>query len=140
MTDPLLPSRHVSVWIHRPADVVYAYAADPRHLPAWAAGLAGATIEPDGDAWATDSPMGRVRIAYVRRNDLGVLDHVVTVPSGESFYNPMRVVPGEAAQPDICEVVFTVRRRPGMTDESYASDVLAVAADLVTLKERLERD
>jgi hypothetical protein len=40
-----------------------------------------------------------------KRNDFGVLDHVVALPSGESVYNPLRVIPdGEAS-----EVVFTLR-------------------------------
>jgi hypothetical protein len=42
--------------------------------------------------------------------------------------------PGEAR----CEVVFTVRRRPGMTDEQLDADAAAVAADLDTLKRLVE--
>jgi len=38
-----------------------------------------------------------------------------------------------------CEVVFTLRRRPGMGDEDLARDAQAVADDLVTLKRVLER-
>jgi hypothetical protein len=61
--------------------------------------------------------MGRVGFAFAPRNEFGVLDHEVTLPSGEVFYNPMRVVPdGEA-----CEVVFTLRQQQGMTDESSSA-------------------
>jgi hypothetical protein len=38
-----------------------------------------------------------------------------------------------------CEVVFTLRRRPGMSDEDFARDADAVTADLATLKRVLER-
>jgi hypothetical protein len=38
-----------------------------------------------------------------------------------------------------CEVVFTLRRRPEMSDDDYAADGAAVAADLATLKRILER-
>ena len=49
----------------------------------------------------------------------------------------MRVVPAgvDAAS---CEVVFTVRQRSGVTDAEFEADVAAVAADLETLRRRLE--
>ena len=65
----MVTSRHVSTFVNRPAPAVYAVAADPQRLPEWAAGLAGAEVVRDGDAWVTDSPMGRVRIAFAPRND-----------------------------------------------------------------------
>jgi hypothetical protein len=129
-------SRHVSTFVDRPASAVYAVAADPLRLPEWAAGLAGSEVERDGDAWATDSPMGRVRFGFVPRNDLGVLDHTVTLPTGESVLNPMRVVP---VDDETCEVVFTVRQRAGMGDDDLERDAQAVARDLAALKELVER-
>jgi hypothetical protein len=80
--------------------------------------------------------MGRVRIAFAPRNDLGVLDHTVTLPSGEAVLNPMRVVPVDG---ETCEVVFTVRQRAGMSDDDLERDTAAVARDLATLKELVER-
>jgi F420H(2)-dependent quinone reductase len=62
--------------------------------------------------------MGEVTVEFAPVNDFGVLDHVVRLPSGEAVYNPLRVIPageGEAR----CEVVFTVRQRPGMTDQEF---------------------
>jgi hypothetical protein len=47
------------------------------------------------------------------------------------------VIPGGVGEPR-CEVAFTVRRRAGMTDEEFDSDVAAVAADLATLRRLLE--
>lgn len=129
-------SRHVSTFVDRPAPAVYAVAADPMRLPEWAAGLAGAGVERDGDAWETDSPMGRVRFGFVPRNDLGVLDHTVTLPTGERVLNPMRVVP---VDDQTCEVVFTVRQRAGMSDDDLERDARAVARDLAALKELVER-
>ena len=132
----MVTSRHVSTFVNRPAPAVYAVAADPQRLPEWAAGLAGAEVVRDGDAWVTDSPMGRVRIAFAPRNDLGVLDHTVTLPTGEAVLNPMRVMPVDDAT---CEVVFSVRQRAGMSDDDLERDVEAVARDLATLKELVER-
>jgi uncharacterized protein YndB with AHSA1/START domain len=126
--------RHVSVSILRPPAEVYAFAADPANLPRWARGLAGGSIaEADGE-WVADSPMGKVRIRFGRRNDLGVLDHDVTLESGETFHNPMRVL----ANADGSEVVFTLYKRPGMSDEAFAADARAVEADLAELKRLVE--
>jgi hypothetical protein len=130
-------STHVSVWIDVAPDAVYTYASDPRRMADWAAGLAegGLRLTPRG--WVADSPMGEVTVEFAAPNTLGVLDHVVQLPSGEAVYNPMRVVPAgvDAAS---CEVVFTVRQRSGVTDAEFEADVAAVAADLETLRRRLE--
>jgi hypothetical protein len=127
-------SQHLSVVIERPAAAVYAFAAEPANLPRWAAGLATATVEQADGQWVAESPMGRVTVSFVDRNVWGVLDHVVTLPSGDSVYNPLRVIPyGDAS-----EVVFTLRRQPGMTDEQFRADADAVRADLGSLKRLLE--
>jgi hypothetical protein len=78
--------------------------------------------------------MGRVSVAFVPRNEYGVLDHDVTLPSGEIIYNPMRVTKDGSGS----EVVFTLRRLPGMSDEDFERDAKAVAADLARLKRVLE--
>ena len=126
-------SVHVSTTIDRPAGEVYAYAADPRNLSNWAAGLANAPIEHVGGQWVADSPLGRVVVAFVEENEFGVLDHDVTLPSGETVTNPMRVMPNG----DGCDVVFTVRRRE-MSDDELAADADAVACDLASLRGLLE--
>lgn len=123
-------SRHISVSIERPAAEVYEFASNPANLPAWAAGL-GTSVELVDGQWVADSPMGRVGVSFAPRNAFGVLDHDVTLPSGETVYNPMRVI---ADGSDRCEVVFTLRRRPGMTDAELAGDAAAVAADLARLE------
>jgi hypothetical protein len=130
-------SRHISVWIDAAADAVYAFAADPRQLSRWAAGLAEGSLRQSADGWVADSPMGQVTVQFSPPNTFGVLDHVVRLPSGEEVYNPMRVVaagPGAAQS----EVVFTVRQRPGVSDEEFEADLAAVAADLETLRSLLE--
>jgi hypothetical protein len=128
-------SRHISVPIARPAEQVYDYAADVAHLSAWASGLADQPFELVDGRWVADTPAGRLQVVFAEPNRFGVLDHDVTLPSGEVFYNPMRVIPdGDTS----CEVVFTLRRAPGMSDEQYAADAAAVIADLQALKRLLE--
>ncbi|BBB00292.1 hypothetical protein RVR_7292 [Actinacidiphila reveromycinica] len=127
-------SRHLSVHVDRTVEEVYAYASDPANLPAWARGLGGSITRIDGRWVAESSPMGRVEVAFVPRNDLGVLDHDVTLPSGETFHNPVRVIPDGSGS----EVVFTLRRQPGTSDADFERDADTVAADLDRLREILE--
>jgi len=112
---------------------VYRYAVNPLHLPEWAAGLSGAIARVGGD-WISESPMGKVKFRFVKKNDLGVLDHFVTLPSGVTIYHPMRVFPNH----DGSEVVFTLFRQPGTTSQAYAKDARAIEADLRKLKSVLE--
>jgi hypothetical protein len=130
-------SRHVSVWIEVAPDVAYGFAADPVQLPLWAAGLAQGGLRPSARGWVADSPMGEVIVEFAPANEYGVLDHLVRLPSGDAVYNPLRVIPAGEHQAR-CEVVFTVRRQPGMSDQKFDADVAAVAADLERLKRLLE--
>jgi hypothetical protein len=126
-------TRHLGERIARPAAEVYAFVADPANLPRWSSGLGSSIHQVDG-AWFIESPEGRLGFAFVEPNDLGVLDHRVTFPSGDTFYNPMRVVPDD----DGSEVSFAVRRFGDISDADFERDVAAVAADLAKLKEVLE--
>jgi len=132
-----MESRHVSIGIEAAPEAVYEFAADPQTWPRWAAGLAEGGLRATPDGWVADSPMGPVRVEFAPPNTFGVLDHLVRLPSGEAVYNPMRVVPSGVNEPR-CEVVFTVRRRPGMTDTQFHADADAVGADLATLKRLVE--
>jgi Polyketide cyclase / dehydrase and lipid transport len=126
-------SRHISMRIERPVSDAYEYASDPGNLPSWAPGLSS-SVELVNGQWISQSPMGAVTFTFVPHNEYGVLDHDVILPSGETVYNPMRVI----ADGTGCEVIFTLRRRAGMTDEEFERDADAVASDLATLKRVLE--
>jgi uncharacterized protein YndB with AHSA1/START domain len=126
-------SRHIPVDIDVPPDEVYDYTSDHTNLPAWASGI-GDSIELVDDEWVVDSPTGRLTIRFAERNDLGVLDHTVTLAGGETFYNPMRVIQHGTGS----EVVFTLRRSDDQTDAEFEHDAATVLADLHTLKALLE--
>lgn len=83
-------SRHVSRVVATPPERVYAVAVDPARLPQWAHGLVQSVIRRDGDLLVADSPMGEVRVRFAPSNDLGVIDHDVTLPDGYVTTNPMR--------------------------------------------------
>jgi hypothetical protein len=114
-------SRHVGVWVDVTPQAAYQFTAQLENLGRWVAGL----------------DLAEVAFEFVPANDFGVLDHVVRLPDGTAFYNPMRVLPAGAG-PDSCELLFTVRRRPAMTDDEFDADAAAVEADLRTLKGLLE--
>lgn len=126
-------STHLGVWIDRPAADVYDYVRQPANLPHWAAGL-GSSIEQVEGRWVADSPLGRIEVELAEPNPYGILDHWVTLATGERFYNPMRVI----ADGEVCELVFTVRRQPESSDAEFDRDAEAVAADLAALKRLLE--
>ncbi|MFC3992578.1 SRPBCC family protein [Actinoplanes siamensis] len=129
-----LGSRHLSTHIDRSAQDVYDYASDPSHLPEWAPGL-GSSIDLIDGKWIMESPMGRIVVTFAPRNEFGVLDHDVTLASGKTFYNPMRVTTDGAG----CEIVFSLRRQAGVSDEDFERDAHAVLSDLVRLKRKVER-
>ncbi|HEX4924097.1 MAG TPA: hypothetical protein VFV50_08425, partial [Bdellovibrionales bacterium] len=89
----------------------------------------------DGHEWICDSPMGRVRVKFAEPNRLGVMDHDVKLPSGEINHNPFRVLQNGRGS----EVVFTLYRRPNVTDEAYDADARQIEEDLQQLKHLLEK-
>ncbi|MFJ1537034.1 SRPBCC family protein [Micromonospora chalcea] len=126
-------TRHLGVHIDRPVAEVYAFAADPVNLPRWAPGLGGSVVSVDGQ-WFVDTPQGRARLTFASANEYGVLDHEVLTPAGETVYVPLRAI----ADGDATEVVFSLRRMPGMSDADFARDTALVEADLARLKAVLE--
>ena len=130
-------ARHVSRFIDRaPADVIR-FVGEPKNLPQWAAGLSAGIHESEKPGvWVSESPMGKVEVRFAAPNDLGVLDHDVTLPNGDTVHNPMRVVPNGAGS----EVTFTLFQQPGMSDEEFARDARTVETDLRKLKEVMEKE
>lgn len=130
----LLEVRHISVSIDRPPQDVYEFASKIENLPRWASGLGKNFRNVDGE-WLADGPIGAIRVSFVRRNEFGVLDHDVTLESGVTVHNPIRVLPNGTG----AEVVFTLFRQPGVSDEKLAEDAKWVENDLRRLKTLLER-
>jgi len=133
MSTALHPCRHVSIGIERPAEAVYAFAHRPEAFAKWAAGL-GAGLTRDGEAWIAHGPDGDVRVRFSPKNDLGVLDHWVTLADGTEISIPLRVV----ANGDGAEVTLTLFRLPGMDAAAFERDAGRVTKDLSALKALLE--
>ena len=131
---PLPRSRTLSVSINRPPKQVYAFVRNVENLPRWASGL-GTAVRKGPEGWILDTVNGPLGFAFVADNDLGVLDHVVTIAPGVDILNPMRVVANGTGS----EVSFTLFQLPGMTAEKFEEDAGMVARDLRSLKALLER-
>lgn len=127
-------AKHISVSINRAPAQVYEFAGNPENLPKWASGLSG-SIKNVGDDWIAESPMGKVKVKFAEKNQFGVLDHDVTLPSGVTVTNPMRVFSNNNGS----ELVFTLYRRPDVSDQDFAEDAKSVEKDLARLKTLLEK-
>ena len=128
------PSMTISVQIDRDPKAVYAYVADLNNLHRWATTFCR-SIRHEGDGWVMETSLGTMAIRLAPENDLGVLDHYLTPPGGETLYVPMRVVANGLGS----EVIFTLFRLPDVSDEAYAADAALVRQDLDRLKGLLEQ-
>ena len=132
---PVFFTKHISVSINRPAKEVYDFASNPENLPRWARGLSSSNVKKEGDHWLMDSPMGKISVKFAGKNEFGIIDHEVTLPSGEKVYNPVRILSNNKGS----EAIFTLFRLPGKTDKEYKEDGEAVLADLKKLKDIMEQ-
>lgn len=130
---PQLASETLTVDISRPAAEVYHFASNPENMPDWAAAFVESVEKLEGD-WIATTPNGQVKIRFVEQNPYGILDHYVTVAPGQEIHVPMRVIPNGSGS----QVLFTLFRQAGMTDQRFADDRAMVERDLQTLKRVLE--
>ena len=86
-------------------------------MPKWASGLGKALTKLNGE-WLVDTPQGPMKVRFTARNDLGVLDHYVIPESGPEIYIPLRVIANGAGS----ELMFTLFRQPGRSEEKFAAD------------------
>lgn len=127
-------TKTLTVSIERPPGEVYRFVSDPRNFPTWVTSFCR-SVRRAGDEWIVETTQAPVKLRFAAKNDLGVLDHYVTVAAGREILVPMRVIPNASGS----EVLFTLFRLPEMSDDEYARDLGMVEADLRTLKDVLER-
>ncbi|GFE57082.1 hypothetical protein [Geobacter sp. AOG1] len=130
----IYPSTTISMQIAREPAAVYAFVSALENFPLWATTFCK-SIRKEQDNWVMETSLGPMSIRLAPQNSLGVLDHYVTPPSGETLYVPLRVVTNGSGS----EMLFTLFRLPGVSDEAYAADAALVRQDLNSLKELLER-
>ena len=128
------PSKQITISINKNINEVYQFMSTPENMPRWAAGLSQSQMVKSGDEWIADSPMGKIKVRFAEKNKFGVVDHDVTLPSGEINHNPLRVVRnGEGS-----EVIYTLYRLPKVTEADFEKDAAAVKKDLEKLKSLME--
>lgn len=133
--DTRLPARTFSVSIRAPWQEVYERIWRPEVFAQWAAGLAEAELRQDGANWIADGSDGPIVIRFTPHNAFGVMDHWVDQGHGSPIHVPLRVVQNGGG----AEVMLTLFRQPGMTDEHYAADIKLINRDLRSLKSLIER-
>jgi hypothetical protein len=99
----------------------------------WAPWVRRATRTSPSD-WTIATDAGSMKVRFVAPNALGVLDHEVTLESGETAFNAMRVIPNGSGS----ELVMVVFQRPGMSAEEFDRDVRAVTEDLARMRRAAE--
>lgn len=127
-------SHVVHLSINRKVDAVYAFLAEPWNYPKWASIAAPTYHQVGPHEWAAEFEFGERIVRFCERNMLGVLDHAVYRPGDQPIMMPMRV----AANGEGCDLIFTFFRRPGVSEEEFASAIEWVTTDLLLLKGVLE--
>ena len=128
------PVRHISIGIARPLGEVYDFLAEPENFPKWASGLGHSLRHVAGMEWLAETPIGLLTIRFSERNAFGVVDHTVISADGTAMLNPMRVFPNRKGS----EVLFSLIKRPEMSDADMDRDAEWVLRDLRSLKALLE--
>ena len=134
--DTRLTARTFSVSIRCDWQALYEQIWRPEMFARWAAGLADSALRQDGDRWVAAGSEGPVALRFTPHNPFGVMDHWVDQGSaGGEIYVPLRVVANGTG----AEVLLTLYRQPGMTDEHFAADIKLINRDLRSLKALVER-
>jgi polyketide cyclase/dehydrase/lipid transport protein len=123
----------VHISILAPRQDVIAFLSDVRRWKSWA--LWARSVERlSANEWTLQTDVGSLTLRFVEPNSLGVLDHVVTLPSGATLLNSMRVLPNG----DGSELVMVLFQSPSASSEEFERDVQAVREDLARIKNAAE--
>jgi len=123
----------VHVSILAPPQRVFDFLADVNNWKTWAPWVR-AVVDKSGRDWTVETDGGRMHLRFVEANSLGVLDHTVTLASGVSIYNAMRVVPNGTGS----DLMMLVVQTPPATKEQFEQDVQAVHDDFGRIKKVVE--
>jgi len=112
---------------------VFDFLADVNNWKTWAPWVR-AVAKSSARDWTLGTDGGTMQLRFVEPNSLGVLDHTVTLASGVSIYNAMRVSGNGAGS----ELMMVVLQTPPATSEQFEQDVHAVRDDFARIKSVLE--
>jgi carbon monoxide dehydrogenase subunit G len=123
----------VHVSILAPRQEVIAFLSDLENWKTWAPWIRSVSkSSPRG--WTLETEAGQMKVRFVEQNSLGVLDHEVTLASGLTVLNSMRVLPNGSGS----ELVMVLFQSPGVSPKEFERDIQAVTNDLARLKKVAE--
>jgi uncharacterized membrane protein len=123
----------VHISILAPRQRVIAFLSDMNNWKTWAPWVRSVSRLSARD-WTLETDAGPMRVHFVEWNSLGVLDHQVTLASGVTVLNSMRVLANGSGS----ELVMVVFQSPGASAEEFERDVQAVRDDLGRIKKVAE--
>jgi len=130
----LQPATTKSVGIAATPEKVFAYLADVRNWPKWAAQSFKAVRPGTGGVWDIDTAQGPARLTLKTDPALGVIDHVVMDTKGNSWPIPGRVVAAGGG----AVVMMTFTKPASFSDAQFALDLRMVDEEFAALKRVLE--
>ena len=125
--------QHLGVCFNCSFATAYNYLSNWSNLTKWSSGLVG-TPHQVADHWVISSLVGVVKIWPIHKNELGVLDFTIALPSGEQIYIPMRLISNGAG----CSLILSLFRFESVSDEDFKNYLDLIRSDLQRLKTRLE--
>jgi hypothetical protein len=123
----------VHISILAPPQEVIAFLSDMNNWKTWAPWIHAVRRSTARD-WTLDSEVGLMKVRFVESNSLGVLDHEVTLASGVTVLNSMRVLANGSGS----ELVMVLFQSPEASTEEFERDVQAVGDDLARIKKVAE--
>ena len=125
----------LSVSVACTREKAYAFLSNPENLPQWAPAFCKFVYKSGGD-WIVATSERVMKFRFVESNSFGVLDHYINPSPGVEIYVPMRVVANPSGGSD---VMITLFRQSGMSDEQFQNDIAMVRRDFAMLKDALEK-
>jgi hypothetical protein len=114
---------------------VIAYLSDVEKWKTWAPWVRSVSRASER-SWTLQTEAGRMTLRFVEPNSLGVLDHEVTLESGVTVFNSMRVLANGSGS----ELVMVLFQQPTKSAQEFRKDAQAVTDDLVRIKRLVEAE
>ena len=119
--------------IHAPPDDVVGFLSDVENWKTWGPWIRAVARSSPRD-WTLETDAGVMKVHFVESNPFGVLDHRVTLASGHTVTNGMRVISNGTGS----ELVMVLFQYPGISTAEFERDIQAVTDDLARLKTAAE--
>ena len=116
-----------------PPQEVVAFLSDMQNWKTWASWIRSVARSSPRD-WTLDTETGLMKVHFVEPNPLGVLDHHVTLASGVTVFNAMRVLPNGTGS----ELVMVLFQSPATSTSEFERDIQAVTDDFARIKKTAE--